>query len=496
MTSQPTLAFAPTSNGTPLGAATFLTENHDGGQVFIHGLLTHAWEAGDEESRRFAAVNLLTLRAATAARIATAFGIAPATLWKWKSLATTGGIAALTSEKRGPKGSSKLTSELITRIHQLKAQGLSNRTAAEQAGVSEFSIRRALTLNPATGQPADTPPVIAPNTTAVAGNTGLSGPDVETAPVQDQLPLLADLAPRTVERAAVTSKEATAAVPVFTPAASVPMAGLLLALPALEATGLQECMQQTYSELKPGFYGLTTIILETVLRTLAGEPRAEGATRRDPVAFGQLLGLDRAPDSTTIRRKHRELADQKKAGQLLEALGRHHVEVLAPTAGANNLGLLLYVDGHVRSYQGSKKVGKQFSTRLKFPVPATMETWVADSNGAPVFMVMAAPNSSLVGELRRLVPTLRTMIGDQRRVLIGFDREGWSPQLFHELMAAGFDPLTWRKPTPPRWSWVCLPSRCSLMNGVPHTLMTRSQTPPWTYLTEPEQDRLCSACGR
>ncbi|MGP9788291.1 hypothetical protein ACT3UD_18630, partial [Glutamicibacter sp. 287] len=39
------------------------------------------------------------------------------------------------------------------------------------------------------------------------------------------------------------------------------------------------------------------------------------------------------------------------------------------------------------------------------------------------------------------------MIGDERRVLIGFDREGWSPQLFHDLSRAGFDPLTWRKGT-------------------------------------------------
>lgn len=165
-------------------------------------------------------------------------------------------------------------------------------------------------------------------------------------------------------------------------------------------------------------------------------------TRIDPVGFGRILGLDRAPEAATIRRKHQELAQQGKASALLEALGRHHLEHLAPTEEDTQLGLLLYVDGHVRSYQGSKKVGKQFSTRLKFPVPATMETWVADHTGAPVFMVMAEPNSSLAGELRRLVPSLRTLVGDERRVLIGFDREGWSPHLFHELIKAGFDPIT------------------------------------------------------
>lgn len=82
---------------------------------------------------------------------------------------------------------------------------------------------------------------------------------------------------------------------------------------------------------------------------------------------------------------------------------------------------------------------------MKFPVQASMETWVAGSTGVPAFMVMAAPNSSLAGELRRLVRTLRRMAGVARRVLIGFNREGWSPHLFHELVQAGFDPVTWRK---------------------------------------------------
>lgn len=60
-------------------------------------------------------------------------------------------------------------------------------------------------------------------------------------------------------------------------------------------------------------------------------------------------------------------------------------------------------------------------------------------------MVMAAPSMNLVGELRLLVPQLRELVGDQRRVLIGFDREGWSPALFEYLYAHGFDVLTWRK---------------------------------------------------
>ena len=58
---------------------------------------------------------------------------------------------------------------------------------------------------------------------------------------------------------------------------------------------------------------------------------------------------------------------------------------------------------------------------------------------------MAEPAASLAAELRRLIPELRTLVGDDRRVLVGFDRGGWSPTLFADLHAAGFDTLTWRK---------------------------------------------------
>jgi hypothetical protein len=62
-----------------------------------------------------------------------------------------------------------------------------------------------------------------------------------------------------------------------------------------------------------------------------------------------------------------------------------------------------------------------------------------------VFMVAAEPSDSLAGELRRLLPRLRQVVGDGRRVTVCFDRGGWSPALFADITEAGFDLLTWRK---------------------------------------------------
>ncbi|WP_426939252.1 putative transposase [Pseudarthrobacter sp. S3] len=190
---------------------------------------------------------------------------------------------------------------------------------------------------------------------------------------------------------------------------------------------------------------METILTGAVFQALAGEPRAEGITRIDPAALGRVLGLDRAPEVKTLRRKTAALATKGKAGELLTAMAARHLNGSHDEGG--DLAAVLYVDGHVRAYQGTRKIGKVHSTRLKFPVPATEETWVADAAGAPVLVVMAEPGAALTGELRRLLPRLRTIIGDDRRVLVGFDRGGWSPALFKHMAENNFDVLTWRKGT-------------------------------------------------
>jgi hypothetical protein len=149
--------------------------------------------------------------------------------------------------------------------------------------------------------------------------------------------------------------------------------------------------------------------------------------------------LDRAPEVKTIRRKIGCLAAAGRAGDWIAAMARRHVQDRPEQAA------VCYVDGHVRAYQGTRKIAKTHVPRLKFPAPATVETWVADAAGDPLLVVLAQPGASLAAELRRLIPELRAIIGDERRVLVGFDRGGWSPTLFADLHAAGFDTLTWRK---------------------------------------------------
>jgi len=435
MTAQLPLTLVP-AGAVEIGQVAALVEDEAGGRVFVRGELVFAWDAGDDLGRRLAAVQLVRIKGARAVRVAEGFGVTTETLRRWEGAVTDVGVAALESGKRGPKGPSRLSQEVAANIRARRRSGASLRTIAAAVGVSEATVRRAL---PA-GSQAGTQDAATNGDACADDDSGDAG--TGQCAVVD-LPVLPAAADRCGDRAAARWGQLTHAEPVFAPAARVPLAGLLLAIPALEATELLPCAATVFGQLRNGFYGLDTMLLEGVLRALAGEPRAEGATRIDPAALGRVLGLDRGPEVKTIRRKITALAGTGRADELLAAMAAAHVARLDRTNP--DLLAVFYVDGHVRAYQGAAKVAKTHLSRLKFPAPATIETWVSDASGDPVLVVMADPGASLAMELRRLLPDLRRAVGDQRRVLVGFDRGGWSPALFEHMDAEGFDVLTWRK---------------------------------------------------
>jgi hypothetical protein len=417
---------------TEIAPGVGLAAGPGGGVVWVHGMATFAWDAGDEAGRRLAAVLLCSprLKAASQEQVAAAFGVIPVTVWRWARALERGGVAGLVPEAKGPRRASKLTPQVVARIAGLDGQGASRARIAAACGVSESSVRNA--LRPA-GSGADA--------AGRAGGGEDAGPAAGSAePAAGGLPVLPGPVPRDGERAlARRGLLGEGAGPVFAPGARYPLAGLLLALPALEGTGLLDCARATYGRLRNGFYGMTATLLTLVFLALLREPRAEGATRVPPAALGRVLGLDRAPEVKTIRRKLAGLAAAGQAADLIMALARHHA---AARPGA--LGFL-YVDGHTRVYYGTRTVQKMHVARLKFPGPATGETWVTDAGGDPVFMVAAEPSPSLAGELRGLLPDLRAIVGQGRRVTVCFDRGGWSPALFADITGAGFDLLTYRK---------------------------------------------------
>ncbi len=392
-----------------------LLEVDAGGVVLLWGRAAWCWDAGDIVGRRLAAVQLVDTGSARHGEVMAAFAIADVTLRAWRSSYGTGGVEALIPAKRGPKGPSKLTEAKVSEIIEARAKGASMDAVAIGAGVSRDSVARALA--------AQTTP--APVTT--------SSPDA--------LEPLATPLPRPDERQAARSGSLAEAAPVITQGASLPLAGALIILPALAATGLIEAATTVYTRARTAFYGLRSLVLTVVFTAMVGEPRAEGLTRINPADLGRLLGLDRAPEVSTLRRRMAGLAAEGRSGELLAALARRHVAANQAAAG------VFYADGHVRAYHGKARLPKAHLARMRLAMPAEEDTWVADARGDGVLVWNAAPGASLVGELRRVATEVRALVGPDARPTIAFDRGGWSPALFAELVAAGFHILTYRKGT-------------------------------------------------
>ena len=302
------------------------------------------------------------------------------------------------------------------------------RLIAAAAGVSESSVRGAPrparpAAGGADGAPAGQDPADAgsADTDLADADAGFADTDSAGFAEPEALPVLPDPVPRDAERAlARFGLLGEGAAPVFTPGARYPLAGLLLALPPLAGTGLLDCARQVYGRLRNGFYGLEVMLIVLVLMALLREARAEGATRIAPDALGRVPGLDRAPEVKTIRRKLAGLAAAGKAADLQLALARHHAAASPDTLG------FLYIDGHTRAYFGKRDIQKMHVTRLKFPGPATEETWVTGSAGDPLLVVMAKPSSSLAAQIRDLLPALGGIAGGAKPAL-RFDRGGVGP---------------------------------------------------------------------
>jgi hypothetical protein len=228
------------------------------------------------------------------------------------------------------------------------------------------------------------------------------------------------------------------AAPLFGSQSNVPGAGVLLAVPPLVQSGVFECAQQIYGSLGPAFYGLRTSILTLLLMALWRIKRPEGLKEHPPQQLGRVLGLDRSPEVKTLRRKLARLAAAGRAAQFGQALAQRRIALRAEALG------FLYVDGHVRVYHGQHRLPKAHVARMRLSMPATTDYWVNDTAGDPLFVVTAEANAGLVKMLPGILAQVRALVG-KRRITVVFDRGGFSPKLFLQILAADFDLLTYRK---------------------------------------------------
>jgi len=402
--------------------------------VLVSGIILAQYASKDGMAQAHAMVSLVEQGWANQIEVARAFACSARTVRRQQRRFEQGGLAALGHTEGYPPGCARLAGARERLVQRLKVRGLGQREIARRIGVSEKAIRKLLRrLGWKATPPAQSQLALEEAPTADPNLSAFCSPEANSVLSQDT-----DPSDRGADRLLARLGLLQDAPPLFGCATAVPRAGVLLALPVLVASGLFECAQKIYGGLGPAFYGLRTSLLTLLLMALWRIKRPEGLKEYSPQDLGRVLGLDRAPEVKTLRRKLARLAAAGRAAQFGKALAQQRVALHGAALG------FLYTDGHVRVYHGRHALPKAHVARMRISMPATSDYWVNDSAGDPLFVVTAEANVGLVKMLPGILDQVRVLVG-QRRVTVVFDRGGYSPKLFHQILAAGFDLLTYRK---------------------------------------------------
>jgi len=434
--------------------------------VVVAGTPVTRFACGDQAGEAHAMAMLVTGGFANPTQVQRAFGCSRQTVYRVVARYDEGGVAALVHGKRGPKGPSKLGAAAVRRMIALKRKGEGNRPIAAKLRVTESAVRAALKRAgwQQPGRVAQQPlPLVTKAEAAVVGavdaaeTTGTPVDDVSSAAGDEAgtsaavvaapqgaagtpVPVTLDTDPRdrSVDRLMARLGLLEDAVPLFGSQRNVAGAGVLLAVPALVHSGVFEAAREVYGSLGAAFYGLRNVVLALLMMALLRVKRAEGLRHTNPATLGGVLGLDRAPEVKTLRGKVAVLAQRGRSEEFMRRLAQRRVEAQSEAMG------FLYVDGHVRVYSGKHDLPKAHVTRMRLSMPATVDHWVNDQEGDPLFVVTATPTSFLTKEFPAVLGEVRGLVGE-RRVTVVFDRGGWSPKLFDQMVRDGFDVVTYRK---------------------------------------------------
>jgi transposase len=433
--------------------------------VIVSGIVLSQYALDDHMAEAYAMVALFEQGWADQNDVARAFGCSVRTMRRHQRRYDDGGLPALGHGRGYPKGRPRLQTSRKQLVHRLKTEGHSNREIARRIGISEMAVRKLLRrLGWKKQGPEQTLLPIdidqGANPKLSASSASHHGEPLEEAPVdanpklsafppreEEPVPFSMDTDPanRVFDRSMAYLGFLADAAPMFRPGTRVPGAGVLLALPAIVQSGVLACAREVYGSIGPAFFGLRTSIVTLVLMALLRIKRPEALKEQPPDDLGRVLGLDRAPEVKTLRRKLTRLAATGRAAEFGRALAERRVALRGAAMG------FLYVDGHVRVYHGRHRLPKTHVARMRLSMPATSDYWVNDKDGDPLFVVTAEANASLVKMLPLILGEVRSLVGERRTTVV-FDRGGYSPKLFQMLITDGFDILTYRKGRFPRVS--------------------------------------------
>ena len=393
----------------PATARLEVVDAQDSRSIFVNGHLVARYACNEKGTERVLATQLAEVLPISDGEIASAFGMHPVSLSRFRGQARDGGAMALMPRKTGPKGPRKMTPALQARCRKLREEGLSTRAIAERVSrgvrsISHFSVAALLKSDRSELKQAPLPIDLAPG-----------------MPTQEPVQPTATM------------------TETFAQARPTRYAGALMLYATLARLDLWNVFRQLGADVGPARqFGwsqtLATIVFCFALRFRSIED-FKNARRQD---LGALIGEETGPTVLSLRGKIKALAESVDPVAISRELFRRYLAIEPAWEG------LYYIDGHFCPYYGKQPTPRGWDSKRRLAVKGHTDVYVHDAEGRALFFFSQPLNDSLARAIPGAVAEIRRAHGPGPFTLI-FDRGGYSGDAFRFLEEQGIGFITYLK---------------------------------------------------
>jgi transposase len=164
----------------------------------------------------------------------------------------------------------------------------------------------------------------------------------------------------------------------------------------------------------------------------AGYASLEAMHERDARALGVILGLERSPSVRTLHRAIVQMSARSDPLELNAALMRGVLSARLPERCWFGL------DGHFKAYSGDEPIDKGWDSKRRLAAKGVADVVVTDVAGFTWSAHPVAAASALSKHLGEVAHTLRSVLGEERPIVVTFDRGGFDFDVLDALHRDGF----------------------------------------------------------
>jgi DNA-binding MarR family transcriptional regulator len=275
---------------TPINQRVSVFRDEDSWTYFIGAYPVYSHRSGDQKTFRFVSSQLIQSGAARQMEIQRAFGVSKSSVIRSLKRLQRAGAGGFFSQRRGSRGGTVLTAEVLEKAQRLLDQGYCKADVARELGVGYDTCRKAI---------HDGRLVESARQELKLSKSERSAVDAAAGEV------MGVGCTRVPERVLTSMGQLAGAASRFEPCVDVPQAGALCALPALLANGLLNGAKQFLGELK-GYYTSVQVLLVLALMVVQDQERREDAR---PCAGGVWQAVGAGPCTGSSMSMHPETED-------------------------------------------------------------------------------------------------------------------------------------------------------------------------------------------